>query len=237
MLDALFSALSGLGVSSRKIQTSANNLANVQTSGFKASRADVADTKTGGATVTSVSRSSAQGSILTTSNPMDLAVGGNGFFQVALPNGGTGFTRAGNFKLDGAGRLVTSDGNPLIPEIAVPAGATEIAIGETGQVNAQVAGGIVNLGQIQLANFANPAGLSAAGGNVLLETAASGAPLAGNPGTGEFGTLISGAVEGSNVDIAGEIVDQIVAKAAFKANISVIKTADEMTGSILDIKA
>jgi len=235
MLEALFSALSGLRVSARKIQNSANNIANIQTPGFKKSRVDVGEARSGGARVTAISRVNTPGSILTTSNPVDIGIGGNGFFQVALPNGGTGFTRAGNFKIDGQGRLVTPNGNPLNPEITIPPGSSAIAIGQTGEVSVRNGGQVVNLGQIQLANFNNPSGLTSSGGNIFLQSGASGPPVTGTPGSGTFGSLIPGGVETSNVDIAGEMVDQIIAKAAFRANINVIRTVDEMTGSILDI--
>lgn len=237
MINAFFNALSGLKTFSRKFQNSANNVANVSTAGFKAGRVEAVAQRTGGVQAAAASRSNLQGSIQTTSNPLDLAVNGGGFFQVALPNGGTGFTRGGNFKVDNAGRVVTSDGNPILPEIVLPGNRTGVSVGSGGEVSAMVENAQQNVGQLQLANFNNPAGLSAAGGNIFLQTGASGPPITGNPGTGAFGTIISGALEASNVDLAREIVDQIVIKNAFKANAKVIKAADEMTGAILDIKA
>lgn len=236
MINAFFNALSGLKTFSRKLQNSANNLANINTAGFKAGRVEAAAVRSGGVQAVAAGRSNLQGSIQTTSNPLDLAVSGRGFFQVALPNGGTGFTRNGNFKVDNAGRVVTSDGNPILPEIALPGNRTGVSVGSGGEVSAMVGNARQNVGQLQLANFNNPAGLSAAGGNIFLQTGASGPPITGNPGTGAFGTIISGAVETSNVDPAREIVDQIVIKNAFKANAKVIKAADEMIGTILDIK-
>lgn len=237
MFDALSNALSGLNVSARKLANTANNVANVQTPGFKAGSVETSEMAGGGTTVSSISKSNTGGSIITTSNPIDVAINGNGFLQVTLPNGGTGYTRAGNLKLDGGGRLVTTEGYPLVPEITVPGGSTELSIGTGGEVSARVGGNLAPLGQIQLANFNNPSGLQAAGGNLFLQTSASGAPIPGNPGTGEVGELIPGTVEGSNVDIPTEMVDQVVAKLAFKANINVIKTTDEMMGAILNIKA
>lgn len=237
MFDALSNALSGLNVAARKLANTANNVANVQTPGFKAGSVETTEMAGGGTNVSSISKSNTGGSIITTSNPIDVAINGNGFLQVTLPNGGTGYTRAGNLKIDGGGRLVTTEGNPLAPEITVPGGSTELAIGTGGEVSARVGGNRVPLGQIQLANFNNPSGLQAVGGNLFLQTSASGAPIPGNPGTGQVGELIPGAVEGSNVDIPTEMVDQVVTKLAFKANINVIKTTDEMMGAILNIKA
>jgi len=236
MLNALSNALSGLKTFSRKLQSSANNLANVSTSGFKASRVDTAAIKSGGVRASATTRSSSQGSLQSTGNPLDLAIAGKGFFQVGLAGGGTGFTRAGNFKLDNAGTLVTSDGNPVVPAITLPANSQGLSVGATGEVSAKVGGDTVAAGQIQLAGFGNPAGLSAAGGNIFLASGASGPPTPGNPGAGGLGTIVSGALETSNVDPASEMVDQIVTANAFKANANVIKAADEMTGTILDIK-
>jgi flagellar basal-body rod protein FlgG len=187
--------------------------------------------------VNDVSKSNTQGALIPTGNPLDLAISGKGFFQVTNPNGGTSFTRSGSFKLDGGGNIVDGSGNALVPAVNVPGNNTGISVGANGQISAQVGGQPEVLGQIQLANFANPSGLSAAGGSLLNESAGSGAPVVGGPGEGGRGTVLSGFLEGSDVDITEEIVDQIVAKAAFKANINVIKTNDELLGTILDIKS
>lgn len=237
MLGPTFSALSGLNNASKRLQNSANNLSNVQTSGFKKGQVNSVDSKTGGTRVNSISKVNTQGGLIPTNNPLDLAIEGNGFFQVANPNGGTSFTRSGSFSLDGTGQVVDSSGNALIPQINIPANNNGISVSSDGGVSAQSPDGPVAAGQIQLANFQNPSGLSAAGGNLLNESAASGAPVVGNPGAGGNGTVLSGFLEGSNVDIAEEMVDQIVTKAAFKANVNVIKANDEMIGSILDIKS
>jgi len=237
MLGPIFSALSGLSNASKRLQNSANNLANVQTAGFKKGEVNSVESKTGGTRVNSISKANTQGGLIPTNNPLDLAISGNGFFQVANPNGGASFTRSGSFSLNGAGQVVDASGNALIPEINITAGNNGISIGTSGQVSAQTAAGLEVAGQIQLANFNNPAGLSAVGGNLLNESAASGAPVVGNPGEGNFGGVLSGFLEGSNVDIASEMVDLIVAKAAFKANVNVIKASDEMLGTILDIKS
>jgi len=237
MLGPIFSALTGLKNASQRLQNSANNVANINTAGFKKSDVNSADIKSGGTRVNDVSKSNTQGALIPTGNPLDLAISGNGFFQVTNPNGGTSFTRSGSFKLDGGGNIVDASGNALVPAVNVPGNNAGISVGANGQISAQVGGQPEVLGQIQLANFANPSGLSAAGGNLLNESASSGAPIVGGPGEGGRGTVLSGFLEGSNVDITEEIVDQIVAKAAFKANVNVIKANDELLGTILDIKS
>ena len=237
MLGPIFSALTGLKNASQRLQNSANNVANINTAGFKKSDVNSADIKSGGTRVNDVSKSNTQGALIPTGNPLDLAISGNGFFQVTNPNGGTSFTRSGSFKLDGGGNIVDASGNALVPAVNVPGNNAGISVGANGQISAQVGGQPEVLGQIQLANFANPSGLSAAGGNLLNESASSGAPVVGGPGEGGRGTVLSGFLAGSNVDFTEEIVVQIVAKAAFKANVNVIKTNDELLGTILDIKS
>lgn len=236
MLGPMFSALSGLSNASKRLQNSANNVANINTAGFKKSDVNSVENKSGGTRINDISRSNTQGSLIPTGNPLDLAIDGNGFFQVTNPNGGTSFTRSGSFKQDGAGNIVDASGNALVPAINIPGNNTGISVDANGQVSAQVGGQPEVSGQIVLANFQNPSGLTAEGGNLFNESAASGAPVVGNPGTGGLGTVRSGFLEGSNVDITEEIVDQIVSKAAFKANVNVIKANDEMMGTILDIK-
>ncbi|CAI2719712.1 flagellar hook-basal body protein [Nitrospina watsonii] len=237
MLESLFSSLSGLNVASRKVQASANNLANLQTPGFKSSRVNIVDSPSGGARVSGVSRSGLQGPLVPTNNPLDIAVQGNGFLQVGLAGGGTGFTRSGSLKVDGGGRLVTADGNPLLPEISIPGGAQTIRIGPGGRVSALVNGQTQTLGQLQLAGFQNPAGLSALGNSLFGVSGSSGQPVAGNPGSNGLGTVQSGFLEVSNVDISEEMVQQIVASTQFRANANAIRAADDMTGSLLDITA
>ena len=236
MLGPMFSALSGIKNASQRLQNSANNVANVNTAGFKKSDVNSVDNQSGGTRVNDISRSNTQGSLIPTGNPLDLAIDGDGFFQVMNPNGGTSFTRSGSFKQDGAGNIVDASGNALIPAINVPGNNTGISVDSSGQISAQVDGQTEVAGQLQLASFQNPSGLSATGGNLFDESAASGAPVVGNAGAGGLGTVRSGFLEGSNVDITEEIVDQIASKTAFKANVNVIKANDEMLGSILDIK-
>lgn len=237
MLDSLFSSLSGLNTASRKLQASANNLANIQTPGFKSSRVNIADTRTGGAHVAGTQRSASQGPLVPTHNALDAAIQGNGFFQVSLPGGGTAFTRSGSFKVDNTGRLVTANGNPLLPEISVPGNAQNVSIGSDGRVTAVLNGQTQTLGQIQLARFSNPGGLTALGDNLFGASAASGQPIVGSPGTNGIGTVLSGHLELSNVDITEEIVQQILAGIQFRANAGVLRTADDLTGTILDIRA
>ncbi len=237
MLGPIFSALTGLKNASQRLQNSANNVANINTPGFKKSDVNSVDLQSGGSRVNDISKSNTQGALIATNNPLDLAIDGNGFFQVTNPNGGTSFTRSGSFKIGGDGNIVDASGNALVPAVNVPGENTGVSVGASGQVSAQVGGQAEVVGQIELANFSNPSGLTAAGGNLLNESAGSGAPVAGNPGAGGLGTVRSGFLEGSNVDITEEIVDQIVSKAAFKANINVIKANDELLGTILDIKS
>lgn len=236
MLGPMFSALSGLSNASKRLQNSANNIANVNTAGFKKSDVNSVENKTGGTRVNDISKSNTQGSLIPTGNPLDLAIDGDGFFQVTNPNGGTSFTRSGSFKQDGAGNIVDASGNALLPAVNIPGNNTGISVDTNGQISALVGGQPQAAGQITLARFQNPSGLTAAGGNLFNESAGSGAPVVGNPGAGGLGTVRSGFLEGSNVDITEEIVDQIVSKVAFKANVNVIKANDEMLGSILDIK-
>jgi flagellar basal-body rod protein FlgG len=235
--NSLFSALSGMRTSAQKLQTSANNLANSQTPGFKKSRTEISEASSGGAQVSSVNRIATPGSPIPTANPLGLAVNGEGYFQVSLEGGGTGFTRAGSFKIDNTGQITTNAGNPLSPPLSVPGNATGVSIDSSGQVSAIVDGTAVAVGQIELAQFNNPGGLTAQGGNLFSASAASGTPVSGTPGSGSRGTVISGALESSNVDIAEEVVSQIISKATFKANASVIRAADELMGSLLDIKS
>ncbi|VAX29581.1 hypothetical protein MNBD_NITROSPINAE05-361, partial [hydrothermal vent metagenome] len=205
--------------------------------GFKKSSAEISDVASGGARVSAISRSSSQGSLIPTSNPLDLAIDGEGFFQVSLEGGGTGFTRAGNFRTDSQGQLTTPAGDPLFPPVTIPAGTTGVSIDSGGQVTAIVGGSSVAVGQIELANFNNPGGLIAQGGNVFSASSSSGSSVTGTPGSGTFGAVRNGVLESSNVDITEEIVGQIIAKTSFKANLAVIRTSKDLIGTLLDIKS
>ena len=237
MITGMFNALSGLRTSAQKLQNSANNLANVKTSGFKKSTVVVGEVKSGGSQLTSITRVNVQGGVLPTVNPTDLAIAGAGFFQLALPNGNVGFTRSGRFTTNAAGNIATTDGNEIIPLINIPGNSKEISVDASGQVSVMVGDATQVVGQIQLADFNNPSGLSPQGNNLFTESNGSGVPIVGNPGAGGNGTILSGSLEMSNVDIAEEMVGQITFQAAFTANAKVIMTADEVIGTILDIKS
>ena len=231
----------------------ANNLANVNTTGFKRDRAQfetlayqqvvqkgaASDQQnkfaTGlslgtGVAISGTARIDTQGSLQTTGNAMDLAIEGVGYFQVEMPDGSTAYTRAGNFNLTAEGQMVTSDGLPLKPQIQVPQGATAVTIGADGTVSATLSGQAEpnELGKIETASFVNSAGLESIGNNLLKETAASGAPITGAAGEEGRGVLRQGALEGSNVNIVEELVDMIETQRAYEVNSKMIKATDEM---------
>lgn len=253
MIRSLYTAATGMEAQQLNIDVIANNLANVNTTGFKRSRVDFQDLlyqtiRTAGATqaqgvqiptgiqvglgtrVASVQKLFTQGDFQMTGNKLDLLIEGNGFFQVMLPSGNLAYTRDGSFKIDGQGRLVTSDGYPVQPEITIPAGAKEISIGEDGTVSATLAGQSApqELGQIQLVGFTNPAGLESLGRNLFVQTEASGEPVPGTPGQDGLGTLAQGYVEMSNVKVVEEMVNMIIAQRAYEVNSKSIQAADEM---------
>jgi flagellar basal-body rod protein FlgG len=251
--QALHVARTGLDAQNRRMQVIANNLANVNTTGFKRDRANFetlayqqivaagtassAENKyaTGlnlgsGVQMNGTERIDTDGPITTTGNALDMAIQGAGFFQVQTPDGQTAYTRAGNFTLSPEGTIVTGDGKPLHPQIQVPEGATSVSIGSDGTVTAIVAGqtALTELGKIETARFVNPAGLQPIGDNLLLETAASGAAQAGTPGLDGRGSIRSGALESSNVNVVEELVDMIETQRAFEVNSKMIQAADEM---------
>lgn len=253
MIRSLYTAATGMEAQQLNIDVIANNLANVNTTGFKRSRVDFQDLlyqtiRTAGAAqaqgvqiptgiqvglgtrVASVQKLFTQGDFQMTGNKLDVLIEGNGFFQVMLPSGNLAYTRDGSFKIDGQGRLVTSDGYPVQPEITIPAGAKEISIGEDGTVSATLAGQSTpqELGQIQLVGFTNPAGLESLGRNLFAQTEASGEPVPGTPGQDGLGTLAQGYVEMSNVKVVEEMVNMIIAQRAYEVNSKSIQAADEM---------
>ena len=250
---ALHVARTGLDAQNTKMQVIANNLANVNTTGFKKDRANfealayqqliaagsASDSQnkfaTGlslgtGVSLAGTSRIDTQGTLQNTSGALDLAIEGAGYFQVQRPDGAIGYTRDGSFSRTAEGTLVSSDGLPLLPQIQVPDGVVSISIGNDGTVSAVLAGqsAPTDLGQIELASFANASGLQAVGGNVLLETAASGAPQVGAAGLDGRGTIKQGSLEGSNVNIVEELVDMIETQRAYEVNSKMIKSTDEM---------
>jgi flagellar basal-body rod protein FlgG len=250
---ALHVARTGLDAQNERMRVIANNLANVNTTGFKRDRAQFetlayqsitqpgapssADNKyaTGlnlgsGVSVAATSRIDTQGTMQQTDNALDMGIQGGGFFQITRPDGSIAYTRDGSFTLSAEGTVVTSDGMPLTPQIQVPDGATAITIGADGTVSATLQGqtDATTLGKIQTARFTNPDGLQAIGGNMLIETAASGAPQVGDPGTDGRGTVVGGSLEGSNVNIVEELVDMIETQRAYEVNSKLIKATDEM---------
>jgi flagellar basal-body rod protein FlgG len=254
MIRSLYTAATGMTAQQLNMDVIANNLANTNTTGFKRSRADFQDllyqnTRAAGTSATAgsqvptgiqiglgaraaaIERILSQGDFRQTSNPLDLVIEGDGFFQVQLPDGQTGYTRDGTFKLDSQGRLVTSDGNALLPEITIPPeGIGRVTISQDGTVFASLPGAATpqQLGQIQLARFVNPTGLESVGRNVYRPTAGSGDPTTGTPGLEGLGTVGSGFLEMSNVKVVEEMVDMITAQRAYEINSKSIQAADEM---------
>jgi flagellar basal-body rod protein FlgG len=253
MIRALYTAATGMQAQQLNIDVIANNLANVNTTGFKKSRADFQDllyqtlrapgapstnntqSPTGiqvglGARPAAVQRIQLQGDYTQTGNALDVAIEGIGFFQVTLPDGTAAFTRAGAFKLDNQSRIVTSDGIPLEPTISVPEGAQDVTVGQDGVVSAILPGqgSPTQVGQIQTARFTNPGGLRALGKNLLQETETSGPPQLGTPGQENRGTLIQGFLENSNVSVVEELVGLITGQRAYEVTSKAIQTADEM---------
>ncbi|MBP7253014.1 MAG: flagellar basal-body rod protein FlgG [Alphaproteobacteria bacterium] len=244
------------------VEVISNNIANITTTGFKRMRAEFKDllyenirrpgsqsSDTGtivptgiqignGVSAGAVYRINIQGSVEQTGNALDLAVIGKGFLQVQMPDGTTAYTRAGNLQLNATGQVVTSDGYPVIPSITVPADTIDITVNSSGQVFAKVDGqvNLSNLGQLQLATFANPAGLEAIGDNLLRETPASGTATTGNPTANGFGKLQQSSLEKSNVDIVQELTNLITAQRAYEMNSRVIKSADDMMSALNQLR-
>jgi flagellar basal-body rod protein FlgG len=179
-----------------------------------------------------------QGTLSQTSNTLDLAIQGHGYFQITMPDGTTGFTRDGTFGLAADGTIVTADGYTVQPGLQIPPAATGVTINTNGQVQVTIQGQTAptTIGQIQVAVFPNEAGLDAQGSNILLQTSASGAPVAGNPGITGFGTVMQGFVESSNVNIVTEITNLITAQRAYEMNSKVITAADEMMSTLTNLR-
>ncbi|MCP3178415.1 MAG: flagellar basal-body rod protein FlgG [Desulfuromonadales bacterium] len=253
MIRALWTASSGMEAQQVNMDVIAHNLANVNSVGFKKSRADFQDvlyqtTRMAGTTtadggeiptgiqiglgskVAAVQKIFTVGDMQSTGNELDLAIEGTGFFQVILPDGETAYTRDGSFKKDSVGRIVTSEGYPLFPEIVVPENATRIAVGEGGDVEVFLDGenAPAQVGVIELVRFSNPAGLSSLGRNLYAETLSSGVPVAGVAGTEGLGLISQGFLEGSNVSVMEEMVNMIAGQRAYEVNSKAIRTADEM---------
>ncbi|OOC34642.1 flagellar basal-body rod protein FlgG [Helicobacter pylori] len=261
MLRSLYSATSGMLAQQTHIDTTSNNIANVNTTGFKKSRADFNDlfyqamqyagTNTSNTTLSpdgmevglgvrpsAITKMFSQGSPKETENNLDVAITGKGFFQVQLPDGTTAYTRSGNFKLDEQGNLVTIEGYLLIPQITLPEDTTQVNIGVDGTVSVtqglQTTSNVI--GQITLANFVNPAGLHSMGDNLFSITNASGDAIVGNPDSQGLGKLRQGFLELSNVRLVEEMTDLITAQRAYEANSKSIQTADAMLQTVNSLK-
>ncbi len=261
MMRALWTSATGMAAQQLNVDVISNNLANVNTTGFKRSRADFQDLlyqniRVAGAASSSdntiptgiqigmgsrpvaVSRLFGQGDYQITGNNLDIAIEGEGFFQVIQPTGETAYTRAGAFKMDSERNIVTSDGYRLEPSVTLPTDATEITIGSDGTVSVRQgeAAATSTVGNITLANFTNPSGLQGIGRNLFVTTDASGEATTGTPGTGGLGTLRQASLEMSNVDIVEEMVNLIVAQRAYEINSKAIQTADAMLQLANNIK-
>lgn len=237
MADPLFTALSGVQASRNRALASANNLANANTPGYRAQRAESASGPGGsGVQTAAVTTLSAPGGLVPTGNPLDLAINGPGFFQVADGEGNVTYTRGGSFAPDANGRLTNPQGMALQPPVEIPQGAVSVSVGADGTVSARMPDGAnAEAGRIETATFSNPAGLSREGGNRLAAAGASGAPQAGQPGTGGRGTIVQGFLEAPNTDTAREMVNLRAEANAAAANVATARTADAMTKTAIDL--
>jgi flagellar basal-body rod protein FlgG len=261
MIRSLYTAATGMLAQQLSIDTISNNIANVNTVGYKKQRAEFADlmyqtmqyagTSTSATTLsptgmevglgvrpTSIQKIFTQGNFKETNGNLDIAITGRGFFQIELPDGTTGYTRNGSFKLDNNGNVVTADGYKLIPEIVIPADATQITIGSDGTVSVMQAGQTTatQIAQIELADFINPAGLHSLGDNNYINTAASGDVITGTPGLNGLGQTRQGFVELSNVQLVEEMTDLITGQRAYESNSKAITTSDEMLSTVNQLK-
>lgn len=253
MLKSLNTAATGMAAQQTNMDVIANNMANVSTTGFKKSRAEFEDlmyqtqkepgaqsglnavSPTGVQTGLGVRTSGTQkdfeiGASKQTKQPLDVMIEGSGFFPVQLSDGQIGYTRDGSFKKDPSGQIVDRNGNPLQPQIVIPPNASSLSISPTGQVSVVIGNGrdAQNVGQIELVNFVNPAGLKALGKNIFVPSASSGLPQQGQPGQNGLGQLAQGEIEASNVNIVEEMVNMITAQRAYETNSKVIQASDQM---------
>ncbi|MEQ8587417.1 MAG: flagellar basal-body rod protein FlgG [Thalassobaculaceae bacterium] len=261
-MQSLNIAATGMNAQQMNVEVISNNIANMNTTGFKRQRAEFQDliyqaqrrvgtaSSDAGTVVPSgiqlglgvktaaTYRVNEQGALILTDNQFDLSIRGEGYFQITLPNGDTAYTRAGSFQLDQNGTLVTPDGYTVQPGVTIPADTLAVTVNESGQVFAQIDGQIdeQNVGQLQLAIFQNPAGLENIGNNLLLETTASGTAGTGAPGAAGFGRLQQGFLESSNVDPVQEITSLITAQRAYELNSKVIETSDQMMSTVNNVR-
>jgi len=261
MMQSLYTASTGMLGMQTQIDTTANNIANVNTIGFKKSRAEFADlmykvmeyagtstsdvtkSPTGievglGSRPTAINKIFSEGSLKQTDNQLDIAITGNGFFKLELPDGTEVYSRNGAFKVDQDGTMVNSDGYALSPQIVIPPDATSVSIGTDGTITAVQPGQVeaTVIGQIQTTNFINPAGLHSTGDNLYMETDSSGQPVEGTPGVDGLGILRQGFVELSNVELVVELTDLITGQRAYDSNSKVITTSDEMLQTVNNLK-
>jgi flagellar basal-body rod protein FlgG len=261
MIRGLYTAATGMNSMQHQIDVTSNNIANVNTSGFKQDRAEFQDlmyetlnytagrtsqttlNPTGidvglGVRVSGIQKNFTEGDLELTSNSLDIAISGEGFFQITLPSGETAYTRNGAFKLNSEGTIVNGNGYALSPEIVVPDNVTDISIANDGTVTATEpdTGDSVDLGQITIADFINPSGLIPLGDSLFMESEASGAVNVGEPTSDQFGSLQQGMIELSNVALVTEMVDLITAQRAYEANSKAITTADSMLDTVNNLK-
>ncbi len=262
MIRAMGTAASGMKAQQMNIDTIANNLANVNTTGYKRSHAEFQDllyekvmpgdqvdsqgranpnrVEVGhGVKLVATNKNFSQGTVVSSGNPLDVMIEGNGFFQLKLPDGSIAYSRDGSFKMDADGNVVNSAGYPLEPAIQIPQDAMEVGISRDGIVSVITSSDTANvqeIGQIELARFPNAAGLQARGGNLFVESPGSGAPILGNPGLDGMGETASGFLELSNVETVDELVNMISAQRAYELNSKTITMADEMLQTINRMK-
>jgi flagellar basal-body rod protein FlgG len=259
MDQALWIAKTGLEAQQTNMSVVSNNLANVNTTGFKRSNAVFQDLlyqnlrQAGGQTsqdtqlpsglmlgtgtrIVATEKLYTQGNIIQSQNPLDVAVQGRGFFQVLLPDGTLAYTRDGSFQMDSQGQLVTSTGYQVQPAITIPDAAQSVTIGKDGTVSVSLAGqsSPTQVGSLQLADFVNPAGLQPIGENMAVETASSGSPQTGTPGLNGLGTTLQGSLESSNVNVVEELVNMIESQRAYEMNSKAVQSADEMLRFIVN---
>jgi flagellar basal-body rod protein FlgG len=252
-MESLWVAKTGLEAQQTRMSIVSQNLANVNTTGYKRQRAMFEDllyqnvVQSGGSTsqqteaptglnlgtgvrVVATDRQFSQGNLVTTSNPFDVAINGRGFFEILLPDGTQSFTRDGTFQIDADGQLVTASGYAVQPAINIPQGSSSVTIGADGVVSAIPPGqtAAVQVGTLQLTDFVNPAGLQPRGENLFTETVSSGSPQPGTPGLNGLGTLLQGSLETSNVNVVEELVSMIETQRAYEMNSRAIETADQM---------
>lgn len=261
MIRAMWTAATGMMAQQMNVDVISNNLANVNTTGFKKSRCDFQDLlyttikgagseagggleiPTGiqvgnGSKPLSTQRLFTQGDLVNTENPYDIVIEGDGFFQVLRTNGEVGYTKNGGFKIDSEGRLCTGDGYTLQPEVIIPSDVVEVSIGLDGTVAVTQSGGQEpqTIGNVELAMFSNPAGLMSVGHSIYEESAASGAPIVVTPGSDGAGSLLQGFLEMSNVKVVEEMINMITGQRAYEINAKAITTADDMLQTVNRLK-